>query len=181
VRRRYRLLALLPLTLIGAAPAAAPLLPIPAGTQCLAGERVLYSCRFGKAVGSVCMSAKTVSYRFGPPGHPAIDIRNTADWSNIHVGSAYGGMISQQTVRFTSKGYDYIVYDSEGGQYSDIPGKRFSGIAVMHGKADVANLECHGGAIGREDWPGEVADRANAVLGKYGSVAEDDPRLDDYF
>ncbi len=182
MHRGYPLLALLPLTLIGAAAAPPPgAVPARAGTQCLAGETVIYSCRFGKSVGSACMSAKSISYRFGPLGHPAIDIRSNAEWSNVHIGGDRGGALSQDSLRFTSNGYDYVIYDQEAGQYSDVPGKRFSGIHIAHGTSDVAQLECHGGAVRRPAWSTDVADRAAALTNGRADLTDADPRFDLFF
>ncbi|RYY28259.1 MAG: hypothetical protein EOP62_03405 [Sphingomonadales bacterium] len=179
--RRHPVLALLPLTLLGASPVPATAPAIPAGTQCKAGETVVYSCRFGKSVGSACMSAKSISYRFGPVGRPAIDIKSDADWSNIHIGGARGGALYQDSLRFTANGYDYVIFDQEAGQYSDVPGKRFSGILVAHGNSDVTQLECKGRAVRMEAWSVTVPERASAITDDRAKLTDEDPRFDRFF
>lgn len=178
--QRFHLLTLLPLVLLGAAPLTFGT-PAPAGTQCKPGETVVYSCKFGKSVGSACMSATSLSYRFGPAGHPTIEIRSNADWSNVHLGGHYSNALAQDYVRFTSNGYAYVIHDSEAGSLSDVPGKRFSGIAVVHGKSDVANLECHGRPVRLESWSSRVFDRATAATHGRADLHDEDPRFDIYF
>lgn len=183
---RYRIAALVAFALAGGAaipvPAPAASLPFtPAATQCKAGETVVYSCRFGKSVGSACMSAKAIHYRFGPLGRPTIDIGSNAGWSNIHTGGQYSHALAQDHVRFSASGYDYVIFTQEAGSLSDVPGKRFSGIYVMQGARDVARLECRGRPVGHDGWQSEVDDRAFAVTGRRAGLAEDDPRFDMYF
>jgi hypothetical protein len=126
------------------------------GTQCRAGETVLYSCRFGRAVGSACLGAPGIHYRFGPPGRPAIDIANDAQWSNVHIGFVIGGGGGHQThIRFTAGRHHYIVFEGQAGQLTDIPGRRWSGIAVLagdDGRNIVATHECRSRPILAADW-----------------------------
>ena len=51
--------------------------PPPVISHCLRGETILYSGRFTRAVGSVCLAGDRVHYRYGPAGHPEIDVVST--------------------------------------------------------------------------------------------------------
>lgn len=120
-------------------------------SQCRAGEEVVYSCRFGKAVGSVCAGARQVTYRFGPLGKPALALTNRADWSNVRlghvIGQGSGGF--QEHVRFTNGQTHYVVYRGRDGALADRPGRTYSGIAVQHGESgarNLARLNCNGSA-----------------------------------
>ena len=114
------------------------------GTQCRAGETILYSCRFGRAVGSACLGAPGIHYRFGPEGRPAIDLANDADWNNVHIGFVTGGGGGHQShVRFTAGRHHYIVFESQAGPLTDIPGQRWSGIAVLAGDDGLNTIALH--------------------------------------
>lgn len=114
--------------------------------QCRTGERVIFSCRVGRKVGSVCAGAKSLHYRFGPLGKPEITVSSKPDWSNIHMwGNRSQGGLNQDQIRFTNGDTHYVVFDGETGSLNENPGVRFSGIAVIRGSSSeglVATLDC---------------------------------------
>lgn len=121
-----------------------------AASHCAGGERIVYSCHFGRRIGSVCLSGKVLHYRFGPPGHPAIDVASDAAWSNIHRGAnrSQGGL-NQNSIRFTNGQTHYVVHAGETGSLNENPGKRISGLVVLQGASgerEVANLSCRAGS-----------------------------------
>lgn len=121
----------------------------PAGSHCAAAERVVYSCAFGRKLGSVCLGGGALHYRFGPPGHPAIDVASDAKWSNVHLGANRSrGGLNQDSIRFTNGQTHYVVHAGETGSLNENPGKRISGLVVLQGAAgerEVASLTCRGG------------------------------------
>lgn len=127
--------------------AARPAQPAAAGTSlCTGGERVVYACRFGAKLGSVCLGRSSLHYRFGPAGRPEIDIASAPDWSNIHTGGnrSQGGL-NQDSIRFTSGMTHYVVHQDETGSLNEAPGRRSSGIEVlrgMQGEQSLASLSC---------------------------------------
>lgn len=150
-----RTLLLTGLALTLAAPAAAPVIAAPSPTpasQCRAGEAVVYTCTFGKSVGSVCSGGGKLHYRYGPAGKPDIAISSTPDWSNVSrkvvVG---GGGGSQPYLRFTRADYSYVVFWGTAGNLTERPGRLWSGIHVRRGDKDLATLSCRSGAhpVGR--------------------------------
>jgi hypothetical protein len=165
-----------------AAPAAPPLTAAPSApaSQCRAGEKPIYSCRFGKSLGSVCAGPGLVSYRFGPPGRPTIDIASDRDWSNVRRGGVTGGGGgSQQHLRFTRAGHHYIVFWGAAGEYTRIPGKHWSGIHVRRGDRELATLACRDGAWPAEDWEQLLRDSLPRHLR---TVPEDtDPQFEAWF
>ena len=149
-----RNLVLAGLALMLAAPAAAPVTAAPGApaSQCRAGETVVYTCGFGKSVGSICSGGGKLHYRYGPPGKPDIAIASTGDWSNVRrkvvVG---GGGGSQPYLRFTRADYSYVVFWGTAGNLTERPGKLWSGIHVRRGDKSLATLSCGSGAhpVGR--------------------------------
>lgn len=129
--------------------AATPARPASA-SLCAADERVVYSCPFPRGIGSVCAGAKTLHYRFGRPGHVALDLANAPDWRDVHQGWVVGGGHGyQRHLRFTRGATHYIVFAGEMGNLTDHPGRRMSGIAVVRGAKgdqDLGTLECRTGA-----------------------------------
>ena len=115
-----------------------------AGTHCKAGERVAYSCAFGKKVVSVCITrGESVTYRYGPLGRPEMVVASTGRDGKAHrneVMLAAGG--NQQHLRFTSGGYEYIVYSGITGPGFDLPNERSSGLVVLKGEDQVADKAC---------------------------------------
>ncbi|MCX7285869.1 MAG: hypothetical protein NTX28_17840 [Novosphingobium sp.] len=117
---------------------------------CTGGERVVYSCRFGTRLGSVCLGRKSVHYRFGRPGSPEIALASTPDWSNIHTGGnrSQGGL-NQDHIRFTNGQTHYVVHQDETGSLNENPGIGSSGIEVLGGQTGstpIASLRCRSAA-----------------------------------
>jgi len=132
-----------------AKPAATPA-PAPAQSHCGAGERVVWSCRFGARLGSVCLGKTGLHYRFGPAGRAAIDVASAPDWSNIHLGANRSQVgLNQHSIRFTRGLVHYAVHAGETGSRNENPGRRFSGITVLegaNGETSLTELACRTGA-----------------------------------
>ena len=174
-------LVLAPLALLPASPSAAPAAPAAPATQCRPAETVLESCRFRRAVGSVCLGAKSVHYRYGPAGRPDLDVASDSGWSNVHFGTIIGGGSGgrQHHVRFTAGRYDYVVYEAVGGNLTDVPGRRWSGINVARDGRDLALLECPGAArLHPRGWT-LLFERAPASARE--SLTDEDPRFEGWY
>ena len=175
-------LVLASLALLPAVPADAPAASVrgrPA-TQCRPAEVVLYSCRFSRAVGSVCLDGKTVHYRYGPAGRPEIDIAGDDGWTNVHFNTTVGGGGGRQHhVRFTAGRYDYVVYEAVGGGLTEVPGRRWSGINVARDGRDLALLECPGPARLHPDGWDLLFERAPASARD--RLLDGDPRFEGWY
>ena len=116
---------------------------------CTGGEQIVYSCQFGTRLGSVCLGRTSIHYRFskpgrfGKPGRLGLNLASTRDWSNVHVGAnrSQGGL-NQDSIRFTRAATHYVVHAGETGSLNESPGRRMSGIVVLEGGREVANLAC---------------------------------------
>lgn len=150
-----------------------------AANMCKGGETVLYTCQFGRSVGSVCGGEDEVHYRFGLPGSPAVDVGNAEDWHNIHLGTVTGqGGGYQDHVRFTTGLIHYTVFAGQNGSLADQPGHAYSGIAVSQGKrgeTQLAALECKGGATIAADWTGKVRAKVPTQYGEQLDEEADGP------
>jgi hypothetical protein len=148
LRTRHRIEGLIALALAAALPpaghaAATRHARAPTASHCLPGETILYSARFTRAVGSVCLAGDRAHYRFGPPGHPGIDIVSADDWSNVHYGRITGGGGGyQRHVRFTLGNRHYVIFEGAYGNLTAFPGRRWSGIYV--GRDDLAGTTIWG-------------------------------------
>jgi len=161
LRTRYRIGGLIALALAAAPPspglAAAP----GARTLCLANETVLYSGRFARALGSVCLAGERLHYRYGPPGHPEIDIASNDDWSNVHFGQVRGGGGGYQYhVRFTAGAWNYVIFEGAQGNLTAAPGRRWSGIYVGRDARQGTTLAPRGRAIIAEGWADRLREHA---------------------
>lgn len=143
-----RVAAALAVLLVTDGSAAKPARPrlAPPASLCAGGERVVYSCRFGAKVGSVCLGRNSLHYRFGRPGVADITVSSTPDWSNIHTGGnrSQGGL-NQDYIRFTNGKTHYVVHVDETGSLNENPGRRSSGIEVLQGETGpsmIASLSC---------------------------------------
>lgn len=140
------------LVLAAMAGAAVPITAAPgkgraAGNLCAGGETVVYSCRFGTKLGSVCAGQGRVHYRFGAKGRPEMALSSQPDFGNVHVGMVTGQQGGRQRhVRFTSGVTHYVVFEGVDGQLADRPGRTYSGIAVLSADREQATLSCRGGA-----------------------------------
>lgn len=165
------------------APAAGPAGGVQPVSQCRAGEQVLYSCQFGKSVGSVCAGAASVHYRYGAPGQPGLDLANKPDWSNVHTGTVRGQGTGgyQEHVRFTNGQTHYIVFSGMDGELASHPGRTYSGIAVQsgpRGEKALADLAC----AGKPRMTGSLADAVNArALADVDLSEESDGPFDAWF
>lgn len=113
-------------------------------TQCTNTESVLFTCRSGNKVVSVCGSqlsanAGLLQYRFGPEGAPDIRLPLTAqDWRI----STRAGMLTYAGgggayVAFTNTPYRYVVYTAIGRGWGTK-----SGVAVEKNGKLVSNFPC---------------------------------------
>jgi hypothetical protein len=138
VRARHRIEGLIALALAAAPPSAghaavARHARAPTASHCLSGETILYSGRYARALASVCLAGERVHYRYGPAGHPAIDLVSADDWSNVHYGRITGGGGGHQNhIRFTVGALNYVVFEGMYGDATDLPGYKWSGIYVGH-------------------------------------------------
>lgn len=118
----------------------------PPASLCSSGERVVYTCRFGAKLGSVCLGRHSLHYRFGPQGRAELRIASNPDWSNVHTGGnrSQGGL-NQDYIRFTNGLTHYVVHVDETGSLNENPGRRSSGIEVLQGASGerpLASLSC---------------------------------------
>jgi hypothetical protein len=113
-------------------------------SQCTDVESVLFTCRSGNSVVSVCASqlsadAGLVQYRFGPEGAPNIRFPLAAqDWRT----STRAGMLTfagggGAYVAFKSEPYRYVVYTAIGRGWGEK-----AGVAVEKNGKLVSNLLC---------------------------------------
>ncbi|QNA85625.1 hypothetical protein G4G27_17765 [Sphingomonas sp. So64.6b] len=173
-------LLLAPILLLGAlAPPGATTKRADRASQCGATETIVYSCRFRRAVGSVCASKNAIHYRYGPPNRPAIDLVTDRKWSNIRLGTITGGGGGQESIRFTAGRYHYIVFKGVGGQYTDVPGKTWSGIHVSRDGKQVSTQQCPGTATIAGDWTAPIY--AAAPESVRGTLDDGDARFQMWF
>jgi hypothetical protein len=134
---------------IGAAPARTKPVKVPAQSHCRNDERVLYSCRFGRKTGSVCLGRNSLHYRFGLLGRPELELSSSPDWRNIHIGGNRSQLgLNQNHIRFTNLDTHYVVHAGVTGQHNERPGFRISGIVVLKGSSadhQIASLDCKAG------------------------------------
>jgi hypothetical protein len=113
-----------------------------AGTHCVDGEAVVFSCAIEGKIVSVCVGPTTVDYRFGPLGAPELQIASTGADGAAHVSDLSSAGGRQSAVRFSSGGYEYVVHAMEAGQHTDVPGQTFAGVTVLQGDATVSDSDC---------------------------------------
>lgn len=117
--------------------------PRAVASHCKAGEAVVYSCTIKGKIASVCATDASVSYRYGKPGAPELNIVSNGHDGKAHQGGVVGGGGgSQPYVRFSNGAYQYIVFSGEAGSLTDKPGRQWSGVAVLKDKKPVSNLAC---------------------------------------
>jgi hypothetical protein len=113
-------------------------------SQCTDAESVLFACRIGKNVASVCASqlsagAGSVQYRFGPKHSPVVNLPQAGrDWrkqvsAGVLTYSGGGGAY----VAFKNEPYRYVVYTAIGRGW----GKK-AGVSVEKNGKLVRNFRC---------------------------------------
>lgn len=113
-------------------------------SACAAGESAVYACAAGRDEVLVCAGDHRVTYRYGPANAPRLVISSNGRDGVAHQSGVNGGGHGFETyIRFSHLGFDYIVFSSQAGEYSDVPGRRFSGVTVVHGDNEHRNLVCH--------------------------------------
>jgi hypothetical protein len=112
-------------------------------SQCGPAEKVIFSCSTGGKVVSVCAAGDlssgvgTLTYRFGPPGHPEItwppgawhDVTRSGTWMFSGGGGAW--------LAFHRDAFRYIVYSATGRGWGEK-----SGVAVEQNGKLIANQRC---------------------------------------
>ena len=115
-----------------------------ASSQCTDTESVLFTCRSGKNIVSVCGSklsadAGKVQYRFGPEGAPKIRFPPAAqDWrTRTRAGTLTYAGGGGAYVAFTNAPYRYVVYTAIGRGWGEK-----AGVAVEKNGKLVGNRSC---------------------------------------
>lgn len=114
---------------------------------CRRSERVIYACNFGDRKVAVCATDNRLSYRFGDARRTDLEIDSRPGHVRAHTGGVVGGGGGRQEhIRFSNNGYQYIVHSMVAGNLTDVPGKRISGVTVVHGETGaspiVRTLDC---------------------------------------
>jgi hypothetical protein len=109
--------------------------------DCRKGERVIFACALKGKVVSVCAKPGQATYRFGRPGSPEMEIAS-GDGHAFQSGVIGGGGGGQTSLRFTNKGFSYIVSSGEQGSLHDSPGKRWSVLTILEGDRIIASRTC---------------------------------------
>lgn len=114
---------------------------------CRRSERVIYACNFGDRKVAVCATDSRLSYRFGDARRTDLEIDSRPGHVRAHTGGVVGGGGGRQEhIRFSNNGYQYIVHSMVAGNLTDVPGKRISGVTVVHGETGaspiVRTLDC---------------------------------------
>ncbi len=135
---------------------------------CIAGERAIYTCRYGADTVSVCASATAVRYVYGRRGRPALTISSNGRDGRAFVGTIVGGGSGgqQHHIRFVNEGHDYIVYSARAGEYTDIAGAEWSGLVVRRGDTVLRESQC------RQNRPAQRLDISGTTIEL---PEEDDP------
>ena len=109
--------------------------------DCRKGERVIFSCTLEGKLASVCATPGQATYRYGRPGAPEMEIASGDGhaFQSLVIG---GGGGSQTSLRFTNKGFNYIVSSGEQGSLHDSPGKRWSVLTILEGDKTIASRTC---------------------------------------
>lgn len=128
-------LAALGLAIVAFGPAAA------AARDCRKGEQLIFSCTLKGKVASVCATPGQATYRYGRPGSPEMEIASGEGraFQSVVIG---GGGGSQTSLRFSNKGFNYIVSSGEQGSLHDSPGKTWSVLTILQGDRIIASRTC---------------------------------------
>lgn len=118
-------------------------------SQCTDAESVLFSCRIGKNVVSVCASqlsagAGQVQYRFGPEHSPTVNLpRAGSDWRNrVSAGVLTFAGGGGAYLGFNNGPYRYVVYTAIGQGWGEK-----AGVSVKKNGKLVRNLQCSHKAV----------------------------------
>lgn len=132
-----------------------------ATTHCTTQERIIFACRTGKKLVSVCASptvtpsSGTVQYRFGPAGAPELTLpgapavpRSVAQAGTLMFSGGGGAYL-----RFTQGAFGYVVYTAIGKSWG-----QKAGVAVEKDGKRTANLKCTGAVTSElgPDWYGQA-------------------------
>ncbi|MBL9047593.1 MAG: hypothetical protein JNK34_09845 [Tabrizicola sp.] len=117
-------------------------LATPAAADCLP-EGGVFSCQIGDKRVEICHETDIITYSFGPPGQPEMQITEAMDSVAF---TPWPGVSSAiwETVLFTNDGYGYEVWTSqERNAEEDAPLE--GGVRVLQGEELVAELTCDPG------------------------------------
>jgi hypothetical protein len=129
--------------------------PVASNSHCEVGEQIVFSCRIGQKIASLCASKRLtptegyVQYRYGPPGRIEIDIpgRSPADRARIRGMRSPPSTANALVMSIDHGGFTYAIFSSESvGSVSD--GMRSwvydSGVEVRKGREMVFSKHCSG-------------------------------------
>ena len=112
-------------------------------TLCKSSEKVLFACRAGVKVVSVCFGKGAYAYRYGVPGKLDIEILSNGADGKAYQSNVIGGEGGTgRNIRFVQSGYSYIVSSGEAGNLSDVPGKQWSILTVYKDHTELTHHDC---------------------------------------
>lgn len=130
--------------------------PVAASSHCGPDEQVVFSCRIGPKIASLCASQRLtpteghLQYRYGPPGKVEIQVpdRTLADRARIQVMRSPPSTANALAVGVESAGFTYHVFSSESVGSVSSDGMRSwmvdSGVEVRKGQTTVFSKHCTG-------------------------------------
>jgi hypothetical protein len=114
--------------------------------QADADHEQIFQCGFGARQVEVVRDGAALTYRFGRPGRPELEISATAAGGNIHYHRTLYPHGEAQSLRFTRGFYAYVVFNvfQTPGYYQDDAIDQ-SGLLVLRNRRRIARMNCRSG------------------------------------
>ena len=105
-------------------------------------ERI-FQCGFGARQVEVVRDGAALTYRFGRPGRPEVEISGTAAGGNVHYHRTLYPRGEDQSLRFTRGAYSYVIFNAFQTPDYRLEGARDdSGLLVLRHGRRIARMNC---------------------------------------
>lgn len=106
----------------------------------------IFQCSLGTRQVEVVRAGPTLTYRFGRPGRPELEITGTAAGGNVHYHRTLYPHGEDQTLRFTRGAYSYVVFNAfQTPDYRQEGARDDSGVLVLRNGRRIRRMNCRSG------------------------------------
>lgn len=103
----------------------------------------VFACGFGTRRVAVVREGVRLSYRFGPPGRPELELSGDASSGNVFYHRTLYARGEDQSLRFTHGAFSYVIFNAWSAPNLYLEGARdYSGLLVLRNGRVIRRLNC---------------------------------------
>lgn len=112
----------------------------------LTAPETVFACSFGTRQVEIVREGDGLTYRFGPPGRPELELTGDAASGTLFYHRTLYARGEDQSLRFVNGDHSYVVFNAWSAPNRYLEGARdHSGLLVLRGGRVIARMDCREG------------------------------------